>query len=252
MAWGFQSPCLLSSCSFWRARDQSAAWSDPAALGFPAARGAAGHPRRPAPHPGRSPSLSTVTPRRRGSRCSHARPRSIRGRRLKLAPRLGFPQPPSPRSCHGDAPLENSSQGPSAILPVTSDLRRQRKWVGERGRSRKFCVGGGAYAVTLAFCASTYVCSGWGLCKFREADANIYWVSWEEQEGKEETFTFWKSKGLAQARWGVSGQGLGSPGLGNPNWAVSWKQGEGCASGLLWTDTVNSLDPSNLSSKICD
>lgn len=118
MALGFQNPCLLSSCSFWRALDQSAAWSDPAALGHPASPGAAGHYRSPAltlPAPtvtARGRGLSAPTPGCAGSAASY---NSL----LRFCYR---------GACHRDARLNNSSQLLVAdILSVTSDRRRQRK-----------------------------------------------------------------------------------------------------------------------------
>lgn len=84
MALGFRSPCPLSSCSFWRALSQSAAWSDPAEPGFSASRTAAGHYRAPAPHTPRFPRAPRVTPRDRSSLGAQVRPRPCR-HRLKLA-----------------------------------------------------------------------------------------------------------------------------------------------------------------------
>lgn len=81
------------------------------------------------------------------------------------APRPGLPRRPHPaasdppppqtcsrdsapfrrlrRACHEDAPFTNRSKPQTAdILPVTSDLWRQRNWDGAEGGSRKFCAGG--------------------------------------------------------------------------------------------------------------
>lgn len=85
MALGFRSPCLLSSCSFWRALSQSAAWSDPAELGFSASPTAAGHYRALGPHTPRLPRAP------RSSLGTQVRPRPCRRRRLKFALPIRLP-----------------------------------------------------------------------------------------------------------------------------------------------------------------
>lgn len=162
-ALGFQSPCLLSSCSFWRALNQSAAWRDPAELGFPASRRAAGHYRSPAPDTPRSPAHPTVTPRSRGSLGTHSRPCPIcRRQRLQLAPAIRLRQLSPPSFCHGDAPhIKHRLRQAADILPLTSDLRRQRKWDSREGRSRKFRVSGRGLPECRSFCFRLFVYGRW-------------------------------------------------------------------------------------------
>lgn len=102
---GSRSPCLLSSCSSWRSLCRWAAWSAPARLAFPAARGAVAHSRERPVHP----------------ECP------VTG--------LGLASPPRPLPaasagpCHTNEPLYRHSKPQTAdILPVTSDPLRQRKW----------------------------------------------------------------------------------------------------------------------------
>lgn len=150
----FQSPCLLSSYSFWRALSRSAAWSDPAEQGFPASPRAAGIPRRrhrllPLPAgtpPGRPPPAPTSGPAASAAASASA---------SNSLPNVGSPLPPWPSSGHGDALLSHRSPPPSLdILPVTYDLRRRRKCDGAGS------VGEGAgLAVRVCVCChSVCVC----------------------------------------------------------------------------------------------
>lgn len=125
MALGFQSPCLLSSCSFWRAPNQSAAWRDPAELGFPASQGAVEHYRSAGPDTRRFPTLPKAMPYGRGSLGTHARPCPILcRRRLQLAPAIRLLQVSLLSFCRGDAPHRNYPRCGSAdiLSPLNFDV----------------------------------------------------------------------------------------------------------------------------------
>lgn len=167
MALGFQSPCLLSSCSFWRAPNQSAAWRDPAELGFPASQGAVEHYRSAGPDTRRFPTLPKAMPYCRGSLGTHARPCPILcRRRLQLAPAIRGPSGVSAKLL----PRRRSSQKlPRVRISrhlVTSELRRQRKWDGGEDRAGSFVSGRGLRRSTSVFVFPfPWVNCGWKLLK---------------------------------------------------------------------------------------
>lgn len=125
---GFRSPCLLSSCSFWRVLSRWAAWGGPAELEGPRT-----HACRPDAAP--------------PDRCRLQLPfdAALVGRR-----RIPVTQP---------FPHGNHTTSSTDILPVASDLRRQRKCGGDRGRSQEAACGGGAGAAGGGACVAGSGCT---------------------------------------------------------------------------------------------
>ena len=173
MALDFQSPCLLSSCSFWRALNQSAAWSSSAACPRAAGHYSAAAPRTP--------------------------------RSLSHATRPGPPRRPRPAPHDPSLPTRSGDHVPGArrapitemLLSATTQSHNQRTFFlspmtstsAEVGRRRgpEVCKQAGLKWYCSGF-GFAWVCGCWELLKFRKANANIYWLSWEEQVGKKGMF----------------------------------------------------------------
>lgn len=222
MALGFQSPCLLSSCSSWRALNQSAAWSAPTELGFPVPGGTARYYQPPAPPTPRSPTFPTVMPRGQGSLGAHTPPRPIR-RRLKLAPaiRLLFAVSGELVTKMLLSPTAPSHRRPTSCLsPLTSGV--SGTGTAPRAGAGSSVPVGGACEITLGVLLLLFPAIGCLLLKIRK-----YIMVGEERSGE------WGARGVLES-------------------GTHENRRRGSRRFAEWRDSMNSLSPSDCSCETCN